>query len=100
MQMRKIKMKYWRRPVDSKENSAELRKVYNKTLDELVETYISIFEDSEKAAAETGFIDGFHAAKHMIIHFLMQKQMGYGEAYFFKLSEIEEIGESTDGHQK
>jgi hypothetical protein len=41
------------------------------------------------------YMDGFNQAKSMIIQFLMQKQMGYGEAFFFKISDIEEIGEKS-----
>lgn len=59
------------------------------------ETLKELFLD-ENLSKEEIFDRGFDIAKEMIIKFLFNKQMGYGETFFFKISDIEEIGESID----
>lgn len=86
----KIKMKYWKRPVEKKE---ELEKVENKSLDEILNKYRDDYNLAKFSNQEDGFKHGFLKAKSMIIEFLSQKSLGYNDAYFFKMRDIEALGE-------
>lgn len=94
------KIKFYKRPIDpEKSHSKEFREMESKSIEELalqiMKTEETFYENPKIGeVAYRSFYAGFYKAKEMIIKFLMQKQMGYGEAFFFRLSDIEEIGES------
>lgn len=106
MKAAKIKMKFWKRPVEKKE---KVEKVENKSLDELASDYSSKFVPkldpevgmdvnfdksvNKAVTAMFSYIEGFQIAKSMIIEFLNQKSLGYNDAYFFKMRDLEALGE-------
>lgn len=91
-----MKRKFKIRAKSNPEETRAFRKMENKELDEILTKYRDDCNLAKFSDQESGFKDGFNKAKSMIIQFLMQKQMGYGEAFFFKISEIEEIGEKGE----
>lgn len=70
------KFKLWRRPKDLEMTASKEYRTPPVHAD---------FEDTFRA--------GYQAAKQDIIFFLRQKQIGYGDAFFFKIADVEEIGE-------
>lgn len=81
--MRKIKMKYWKRPVEKKEKLQEKQ----------IQTKEELSKDFAAYCGKEAFENGFDIAKSMIIEFLSQKSLGYNDAYFFKIRNIEALGE-------
>jgi hypothetical protein len=71
-------------------------KFENKSLEEITRDYYAGMKTPPQEIDYFNFAGGFLTAKEMIIKFLRTKQIGYGDSYFFKLSEIEEIGDKDD----